>query len=167
MATESRTAYWFCRENMTSPNAPRTTWREGQTRTLRGGEIVPCQRGYHGSPTPWDALQYATGPMLCIVELSGDVIAHGSPVDKYAARTRTLVRAVNIDRLLREFAIECAAGALPIFEATYPADARPRLAIEAARGYLAGRVTLEELHAAGDAAQRDSFNRRCYQELTA
>lgn len=86
-------AWHFLREDMTSPNAPRTKWTVGQSRTLRGGDIVPCQRGYHGSPTTWDCLQYFTGPVLCRVELSGDVTPHGDPVDKYAARTRKLLAA--------------------------------------------------------------------------
>lgn len=35
-------AYHFLQANMTSPNAPRTKWVEGQSRTLKG-KIVPCE----------------------------------------------------------------------------------------------------------------------------
>ena len=41
---------------------------------------------------------------------------------------------------------------LPIFEAHYPDDDRPRKAIEAARAYARGEITKEQLDAAGDAA---------------
>ena len=141
-------AYWFCRTNMTSPNAPRAVWTVGQQRTLRGKTIVPCSYGYHASPTLWLALTYAPGPVACLVELDdATLVPHGRPVDKYAARSRTLLAAVNIERELRLFAADCAEHVLWIYERDYPDDSRPRDAIQAARDYADGRI---------DAAARDA-----------
>ena len=51
-----------------------------------------------------------------------------------------------------EFALRCAEHVLPIFEAQYPDDARPREAIETARAFLNGRATVEDAQAASRAA---------------
>jgi hypothetical protein len=51
-----------------------------------------------------------------------------------------------------QLAIEFAAECLPIFEQRYPNDFRPRGAIDAARGYMAGAVTFDELKKARFAA---------------
>jgi len=53
---------------------------------------------------------------------------------------------------LRLFACDCAARVLPIYEAKYPDDMRPREAIETARLYARGEVDSGQLAAAGDAA---------------
>lgn len=47
-----------------------------------------------------------------------------------------------------QWAIECAEHVLPIFEGLCPGDMRPRAAIEAAKQFLAGTLTLKELNAA-------------------
>ncbi len=56
------------------------------------------------------------------------------------------------DKEIRLFAADCAELVLPIYEKYYPDDSRPRLAIQAARDYANGLITLEELTAAGAAA---------------
>ena len=70
------------------------------------------------------------------------------------------LRATDQDskRIASQLAIEFAEQALPIFEKRQPDDARPRKAIQAARDYLDGKISLEELqacrshaYAAGDA----------------
>ena len=50
-------------------------------------------------------------------------------------------------RIASQLAIEFAEQALPIFEARRPGDDRPREAIQAARGYIDGKIPLEELQA--------------------
>ena len=61
---------------------------------------------------------------------------------------------------LQKFAIYCAESVLPLFEAKYPDDNRPREAIAAAKAYMAGSITLKELEnkrrAAADAAAADA-----------
>lgn len=54
------------------------------------GKIIPCKRGLHASPTPWDASRYAPGSVLHQVKLGGTVLPHGDPIDKYAASKRAL-----------------------------------------------------------------------------
>ena len=57
------------------------------------------------------------------------------------------------DKEIRLFAADCAEMVLPIYEKHYPDDNRPRLAIQAARDYANGLITLEELSAARVAAR--------------
>ena len=52
------------------------------------GEITPCENGLHASKRLVDALFYAPGPMLWLVELGGDVV---EKEDKVAASKRTYV----------------------------------------------------------------------------
>ncbi len=150
--TEIITAYKFLRDDRRSGMGNEPPWGEGETRSVKG-EIIPCERGYHASPTPWDALRYAPGSALCVVRLSGDLMPHGNPVDKYAARTCEVVRIVNVARELRLFAADCAERVLPIFERNHPDDDRPRKAIEAARAYARGEITIKRLDAARAAAE--------------
>ena len=69
------------------------------------------------------------------------------------------LRATDQDskRVASQLAIEFAEQALPIFEKRRQNDERPRKAIQAARDYLDGKISLEELracrsHSAADAA---------------
>ena len=59
------------------------------------------------------------------------------------------LRATDQDskRIASQLAIEFAEQALPIFEKRRPDDARPRNAIQAARDYLDGKISLKELQA--------------------
>ena len=52
----------------------------------------------------------------------------------------------------RLIAADFAERVLPLFEADYPDDDRPRKAIDAARAYARGEITKKELDAAGAAA---------------
>ena len=52
----------------------------------------------------------------------------------------------------RLIAADFAERVLPLFEAEYPDDDRPRKAIEAARAYARGEITKEQMAAAGAAA---------------
>jgi hypothetical protein len=58
----------------------------------------------------------------------------------------------NCDRITRLFGCECAEAVLPIYEREYPADARPRNAIDTARRFALGAATPQELDAARAAA---------------
>lgn len=64
-------------------------------------------------------------------------------------------------RLLATWAADCAEHVLPLFSEQYPQDNRPRRAIEAARAWARGEVTVGEARAAGleaHAAARDAAN---------
>ena len=53
----------------------------------------------------------------------------------------------------RLIAADFAEHVLPLFEADYPDDDRPRKAIEAARAYARGQITIEQLEAAWASAR--------------
>ena len=57
------------------------------------------------------------------------------------------------DRVARLFACDCAAHVLELFEARYPDDKRPRVAIETARRYAYGQATPDELAVAREASR--------------
>ena len=70
------------------------------------------------------------------------------------------LRATDQDskRVASQLAIEFAEQALPIFEKRRPNDERPRKAIQAARDYLDGKISLEELRASRQAgAHTDAY----------
>jgi hypothetical protein len=83
-------------------------WAVGETRRMYG-RIALCERGYHSSPSWLDALQYASGPIACVVDVSKPAAKDG---DKQVSRRRTLLSAFNAERELRLFAADCAARAL-------------------------------------------------------
>lgn len=60
--------------------------------------------------------------------------------------------AIGARRVLRLWSCDCAERVLPIFEACFPDDCRPREAVSVARLYAHGLSTDEELAAARDAA---------------
>ena len=63
-------AYHFLKDDMTASSGNEPAWKVGETRTLPADrEIVPCEYGYHASPTLFDALSYATVLPLLMVEV--------------------------------------------------------------------------------------------------
>ena len=75
---------------------------------IHTGEIVPCSSGLHASIKVFDALQYAPGPMLHKVILSGELQSHGNPIDKYVGRKRKILASIDATQLLWDFARWCA-----------------------------------------------------------
>lgn len=62
------------------------------------GGLELCANGMHASAHVSDALQYAPGPTLCLVELRGKILtAH----DKVCARRRRIVARFDATDLLR------------------------------------------------------------------
>ena len=64
------------------------------------GELVPCKNGLHASKRLIDALQYAPGNVLWLVDVE-DCVEGG---DKLCARKRTYLAEFDAEDLLREFA---------------------------------------------------------------
>ena len=65
------------------------------------GKLELCAHGLYASTKVSDALKYAPGRTLYLVELSGDVF-HGD--DKLCASERTYLKCFDAEALLREFA---------------------------------------------------------------
>ncbi len=68
------------------------------------GPIVPCVSGLHASAHPFDALQFAPGETLCLVECAGEIIPHGT--DKVACGSRRIIKRIDATQLLRRFAAD-------------------------------------------------------------
>lgn len=148
------TAYHFLQANMRAGEGDEPPWEIGESRTIANPAFISlCSYGYHSSPSLWDALHYAPGPVACLVEVSEPTKRDDS---KQVSISRKLIKAVNVERELRLFACDCAERVLYLFERERPADSRPRDAINIARAFANGSATHAELDAAwaaaGDAA---------------
>src|SRR4051812_47432285 len=65
------------------------------------GTPILCQRGLHASLHPYDALNYAPGPILCRVECSGTIIRGD---DKLVCTERTIIARADATEAMRYFA---------------------------------------------------------------
>ncbi len=143
-------------------------WRLGETRTYipvrldAGDGNFVTETGYHSSPSLWDAMMLADGPIGCAVEIS-DPISTGGDLEQGSFQisvSRKLIAAIDLSSELRLFACACAERVLAIFETAYPRDDRPRRAIDIALDYARRRATGQDLKAAlimaRDAADKTS-----------
>jgi len=78
---------------------------------------IPCHSGLHAGPTPFDALQYAPGATLCLVECGGIMVPHGDPVDKYACQERTIITRMDTTLLLIYFVRQQALSVAHLWDA--------------------------------------------------
>ena len=76
---------------------------------VHDGPIEICASGLHGSRHPADALEYASGPVLCYCEFRCVV---DESDDKLVARERRILRRMDATELLRYHARMCALRAL-------------------------------------------------------
>ena len=78
------------------------------------GQIKMCSSGLHGSLSAFDALQYAPGNTLCLVEFGGEIIEGH---DKLVARARKIIARFEADELLFKFARDCALSVVHFWDA--------------------------------------------------
>ena len=162
-------AYWFSKEDGTTQHLDRPV-AIGKTDTFEG-EPIPCERGLHGSPTPWDALGYSCGPIIWVVKLGGEIVEHGDPIDKYAAQSREYLFKLDITKQLRMFAAQCALG---VFDKWEPPEVVREYIEDEAKGVdrsdisaaasaaswaASSAASWAAASAAARAAQRENFNR--------
>ena len=143
--------YWFSREDGTTKHLEDPA-EVGKTHTFEG-DPVPCQAGLHFSPTPWDAVQYACGPIMWEVEGPDDAVPHGDPIDKHAGKWRKYLRRVDLAKTCRLFAAQEALSVVDKWDA--PAIVREYLEDEA-RG-----IDREDIRAAA----RKRFNTMALEAL--
>jgi len=74
----------------------------GQRLIFKGG-IKICSRGYHWSKQPFDALKYAPGSKLHLVEYGGTLVEQE---DKGCSSERTILKSLDATTLLRRFAAD-------------------------------------------------------------
>jgi len=147
-------AYHFLQADMTAGSGDEKPWEIGEERTIKDKKSIKlCEYGYHSSPTLWDCLNYASGPIACLVEISKPIGTDETKDQRKAvSASRKLIKAVNVERELRLFACDCAERVLHIYEKNNSSKA-PRKAIAVVRRFADGKATTEELAAAWDAAQ--------------
>lgn len=107
------------------------------------GELVPGQRGYHAyrdrDLTCW------LGPVLYRVEACGEVLSAKHFV--VCRKVRLLYRVDAWDeRVARLLACDYADSVLPLYEAEYPEDERPRRILSVAQRYAWGRAEEDEFY---------------------
>jgi hypothetical protein len=139
-------SWWFCRKDGTTQFCADS--EPGYIYTTDEPEIIPCQSGLHGSEHPMDALQYASGPVLCRVRQWGEVVYHGNPVDKLASRHREILWRRDISRELRLYACQ------QVRKVMHLAPGSEAVIVVAER-FARGEATEEEL-ASARASARDS-----------
>ena len=144
--------------------------------TLRDGSPIPkdgewlvhegplnmCVSGLHASPTPFEALKYAPGAVLCEVELDGEVI---KDTDKVVAQKRKIVRRVDLTEVCRAFARKKALSVIHLWNA--PPVVREYLETGKEELRVAARDAAWDAAwaAAGDATSAKRFNELALQAL--
>ena len=170
-----------------------TTLRDGSPIPKDGewlifkGKCVMCQSGLHASRNPFDALQYAPGNTLCLVEVDG--IEAGQD-DKLVCRRRKIIARMDARELCRYFARMQALSVIHLWDApdvvldylmtgdevirqaaqgaardAWTAQGAARSAAYAARSAWAAAVALDNAWAAGDslAAAKNEFTQLVYE----
>ena len=67
------------------------------------GKLILCEEGLHFSRQPFDALQYAPGPILCLVEIGGEIVENKGDNKGICSRRKIIAR-MDAAELLRYFA---------------------------------------------------------------
>ena len=78
------------------------------------GKVVMCESGLHASLNPFDALQYAPGNTLCLVEVRGIV---QKDADKLVCRERKIIARMDATELCRYFARMKAVSVIHLWDA--------------------------------------------------
>ncbi len=105
-------AYYFSTQERKLQYGDNRPIKVGATHTVEGN-LELCKFGLHASKHPFDALQYAPGPILWQVELGGEIIEGD---DKCVASSRTYLKEIDTTEPLREFARWCALQVIHLWE---------------------------------------------------
>ena len=150
--------------------------------TLRDGRPIPpdgewlvhngpariCETGLHFSYEPFDALQYATGNTLCLVEVA-DVVETES--DKGVCRRRKIIARFDAEPILRYFARMQALSVVHLWETCPPdfvldwlmtGDEAYRSAARSAADSAADSATYNAAYNAADSAARSAADSATY-----
>ena len=146
-------AYHFCGDTLRDgrPIPPDGEW------LAHDGPVVMCESGLHASRHPFDALQYAPGPILCRVECA-DVV--DEEADKLVCRRRRIITRIDATELCRQAARRYALDVLHLWEDA-PQVVRDYLttgddSIRAAARDAAWAAARDAARAAARAAARDA-----------
>ena len=113
---------------------------------------VLCERGYHLCCRE-DLVRWLA-PTIYEAEIAPEAMTIAGPTKVVTSGPVRLVRRLPgwNATTARRFAADCAEHVLPIWDAAYPTDDRPRAAIAAARASARGEIGAQALAAAWDAA---------------
>src|SRR5574343_146517 len=114
---------------------------------VHDGKLVMCKSGLHASRHPFDALAYAPGPVLCLVDCD-EIEAEEN--DKLVCRRRRIVARFDATTMLRAFARQCALDVIHLWDA--PQLVRDYLTTGAARAAAWDAARAAAWDAARDAA---------------
>ena len=107
-------AWHFLRENRKLRYDDNRIVESGETYTAPEGDLVLCRHGMHGSKDLLDALDYAPGPIVCRVNITGEILEGG---DKIVGRNREVLWMYDATTVLRNFACECALDVIHLWDA--------------------------------------------------
>jgi len=136
--------YKFLKKGLKSKSG-NCKWKIGEQKVFKG-DLNMCETGFHCSKTIYQAFSYVQGEILAEVEVKGK---HKLEKDKEVWEKMTIKKAWKWQKKDSvALAIYSAELCLKNFEKVHPNDKRPRQAIEAAKKWLKGKITDEELSAA-------------------
>ena len=122
------------------------------------GPLVMCESGLHASLQPFDALQYAPGDKLHLVECGG-TIQHQN--DKLVCTERTIIVSMDAQPLLRSFARQQALSVVHLWDA--PDAVLDYLMGDDAAWYAAWEAARSAAWDAARYAVRKQFNSLVYE----
>ena len=147
--SKSIKAYYFMQADRKLRYGDGRRVRKGTTHVFEGKTIL-CEQGLHASVSPLDALQYAPGAHVALVELSGTIVKGD---DKCVATRRKYLAVADVSRELRIFAADCARRVLQReHKAGREPDAASWNAVDAAYLYADGLIDDADLNATYGAA---------------
>ena len=108
--TDTITAYWFFGDTLRDSRhiPPDGEW------LVEDGPIELCNKGLHWSRDPFDALKYAPGPNLALVEARGTVLEQA---DKGCSTYRRIIKRFDATELLRDQARKSALTVIHLWDA--------------------------------------------------
>lgn len=142
------------------------SWEVGRTLHVKP-PLVLCERGFHASERPWDALQYASSERTCIARVEGfGEIVRGD--DKVACESMTVLAVADPTAALQRLACKWADRAVRVHAAkalravglTAEADRLAALGeiIDEKSAWAAAGAAGAAAWAAAGAAERDAAN---------
>jgi len=153
--TDTMLGWHFVREDMTLTDGQRVRAGRVYRAPSRHGEPGPitlCHLGYHACERAIDALRYSAGPIVCRVELRGEIL-RGE--DKAVASERKVLWMADATRVLHEAACHWAEQALRgERKAGREPDPASWEAVRVKRAWLRGQASDEELEEAYWAAYK-------------
>lgn len=149
---KSLLGWWFGPDDGSLPRWPGETVATGYVYTTDEPTIALCKTGLHGSPTVYDALEYAPGARLSRVRVWGEI---DSDREKFCGRNREHIAVIDASALLRIWACWCVRHTTTGRGGTtwdLLTDTRSREAIVIAEQYAHGRASQSDLIVARAAA---------------